>query len=763
MKRYPKTSWLLLLLFLVAFSGNRDLARAQEQPPANGQTPATTATPSTEEDIQAKIDELQPRIKTFAEAETEEVAQALNVTLEQLRERTEILQETQNYYIQHLQALRKHESLLQEKEALQEKIATGEALKLETEPPYSLKTYDDYNARFTDSKRDLDMALMAVAVAQNALEDTRDRLTNVAARTRSLKSADGQGKDQQEILQNQWLYKQSEREEALATAVLGYQEQALANAKVEAGLASIKADLAEQISKRIRENLHFDQSDLEQQLAAIDEGRQELQSRVEAIRNDLRRTDRAVLKARLKLEQGEGDSEIAAARTDLAVGEQWQQTYRVKLEQAENILQQMGTRKQLWKQRYDLIKGDVQRRELADLRQEAGKLRDRFQQTIALEQERQTNLQLQIGKLEDQLQQEGLDWGAKSHLNEQRQALREQVNSTIEFLTATNKTARINLQFIEEVDRTLRTFSLDETIKTIFVTLQGWWNAELLVVDNQALTVSKVIIALGILILGIIIAGIISRLLHKRLLGRFRLSGSDAAIIAKLVKYTAVLVVIVFAMSFVNIPLTVFTFMGGAIALGVGFGAQKLINNFISGFIIMLEQPVRVGDLIMVDNESGWIEDIGVRSTRVRTYANTNILVPNSYFLENNIINWTHYDNVVRGRVAVGVAYGSSTREVKEILLRCAEEHGEIRKEPESYVWFADFGDNSLIFELYFWVMVTEHSGIQRVASDLRFMIDRQFQDAGITIAFPQRELHFDRENPLKVEISRAGRKDGAA
>ena len=141
-----------------------------------------------------------------------------------------------------------------------------------------------------------------------------------------------------------------------------------------------------------------------------------------------------------------------------------------------------------------------------------------------------------------------------------------------------------------------------------------------------------------------------------------------------------------------------------------------------------------------------------------RTYANINILVPNSYFLESNITNWTHNDNIVRGRLTVGVAYGSPTRKVKEALLRSAAEHGEIRKNPEPYVWFADFGDNSLVFELYFWVTVTEKIGIQRISSDLRFMIDEHFRAEGITIAFPQRDLHFDSGRPLQIEVSRTKR-----
>lgn len=714
--------------------------------------------PPSEQVIQAKIDELQLRLKGFSEAETTAVAQALNVTREQLRERTEILQETQTYYNQQLQALRKHDSLLKDQATLKEKIATGEALKLPEEPPYSLNFYDDYHARYADSQRNLATTRLALAVAENGLREARERLAAAATRARLLRATADKGKDQREKLLNQWLLQQGEREEGLAAAALAYHEQLLPNTQLEVELATVNADLARQISERIRGNLHFDQHDLDKQLALIEVSRKELQDVVDGSRRDLRRASREVLNAQRLLEQAVGASALATAKGALAVAEQWRQAYRIKLEQNESIMQQLGLRRQLWKQRYELIQGTIKRAELTKLRDEASKEQESLRQRVALEQERQTNLQLQIGKLEDRLQQDKLNFADSTDLNEQRLALMELVGSTIAFETALNKTGQMNLQFIEELDRALQTFSLAERGKVVFDKVKGWWGTELFVVDDQALTVRKLVIALAILTFGLLLSGFFSNQLQKRLLAHLWISTSAAAITSKLIHYSVVLAVIIVAMRLVNIPLTAFTFMGGAIALGVGFGAQKLINNFISGFILMAEQPVKVGDLIMLEDDPGWIEEIGARSTRVRTFANTNILVPNSYFLENNIVNWTHNDNLVRGKIVIGVAYGSQTRLVKESLLRAAAEHGEVLEAPEPYVWFADFADNALVFELYFWVRVTEHVGVQTVASDLRFMIDQQFREDSISIAFPQRDVHFDRENPLKVEISRPGK-----
>ena len=167
----------------------------------------------------------------------------------------------------------------------------------------------------------------------------------------------------------------------------------------------------------------------------------------------------------------------------------------------------------------------------------------------------------------------------------------------------------------------------------------------------------------------------------------------------------------------------------------------------------MMERPVKIGDLIEVDNNYGVIEEIGSRCTRIRTGANIHILVPNSSFLEKNIINWTLADQNIRTKITVGVAYGSDTRKVKKLMLRAAGEHGKVLKDPEPYVLFSDFGDNALTFEIYFWISLQRLMDRRVIESDLRFIIDEIFREAGIVIAFPQRDIHLDITKPLDLRI----------
>ena len=197
-------------------------------------------------------------------------------------------------------------------------------------------------------------------------------------------------------------------------------------------------------------------------------------------------------------------------------------------------------------------------------------------------------------------------------------------------------------------------------------------------------------------------------------------------------------------LSLLQIPLTAFAFISGAVAIGVGFGAQNIINNFISGWILMWERPIRIGDFLEIGDVKGTVETINTRSTRIRRVDGVHLLVPNSQLLENTVVNWTLIDKLARGIVRVGVSYGSPVRKVEALIYQAAKEHQDIINNPEPLVIFEDFGDSSLIFDLYFWINAFGEKDLRRIKSDIRFRIDDLFNEAGIVIAFPQQDVHVD-------------------
>jgi len=293
----------------------------------------------------------------------------------------------------------------------------------------------------------------------------------------------------------------------------------------------------------------------------------------------------------------------------------------------------------------------------------------------------------------------------------------------------------------------------DRSYKNINQMVIDLSNFELWSIDGHVVTVKKAASSLLILFLGILLIKFISWLIKKRLSSHPSINENTASLIQKIIYYFLVIFVLLFALRVLNIPLTAFTFLGGALAIGIGFGTQTIMSNFISGFILLAERPIRVGDLIQLENNFATVESVGVRCTRIRTADNVHILVPNSKFLDQSITNWTLSDKRVRVKITVGVLYGSPVRDVEKLLLESASKHNDVNKNPAPYVRFSDFGDNALIFDLYFWVNMINLYERKRISSDIRFSIDELFRTAGIVIAFPQRDIHIDTLKPLDIRI----------
>lgn len=272
---------------------------------------------------------------------------------------------------------------------------------------------------------------------------------------------------------------------------------------------------------------------------------------------------------------------------------------------------------------------------------------------------------------------------------------------------------------------------------------------------------NQLVIALLIVIVGVIVARIVTRVVISRVAKINRVNRNAAQVIQRLLFYLLVVIVVLIALPVAGIPITIFAVLGSALAIGVGFGAQNLCNNLISGMIIMFERPIRLGDIVEVDDHTGRVEAIHNRCTRIRRTDGIDLLVPNSKFLENTIVNWTLTDADVRGTVVVGVAYGSPVREIEAIMHDAAKQHEKILDSPDPIVIFEEFGDNSLVFELYFWTRLQRPMDLRIVQSDLRFTIDDRCREAGITIAFPQRDVHLDSLKPIEVRMVDGGERDG--
>ena len=286
------------------------------------------------------------------------------------------------------------------------------------------------------------------------------------------------------------------------------------------------------------------------------------------------------------------------------------------------------------------------------------------------------------------------------------------------------------------------------------------WNYVLIPMPGGAsLSIGKIVAVLLLLVGGYLLSRFIGYLLGRRLAAT-RLRPDAAHMIKRVAFITLVVIVILTALSLLGVPLTAFAFATGAIAIGVGFGAQNIINNFISGWILMAERPIRIGDFIEIDNAMGTVELIGNRSTRIRRSDGVHMLVPNSRLLEQTVVNWVLVDKEIRTLVRVGVAYGSPVRRVADLILEAVRAQPEIKEEPAPTVIFEDFGDNALVFDCYFWCDVSGEKLLREIRSEIRFRIADLFARNDITIAFPQRDVHLDSSNPLEIRLVESGRGD---
>ena len=272
------------------------------------------------------------------------------------------------------------------------------------------------------------------------------------------------------------------------------------------------------------------------------------------------------------------------------------------------------------------------------------------------------------------------------------------------------------------------------------------------ITGRRSVTVGKIAMALLILTVGYWLAVLASRGLERLVVKQLKVESNQAGLIRRWVRVGLISALVIFSLVSVKIPLTIFAFLGGALAIGLGFGTQNLLKNFVSGIIILFERPFRVGDVLDIDHHRGKVVSIGIRSSVLKLNDGTETLIPNSSLLENNLTNWTYSDRKVRFSLALGVAYGSDTRRVAQLLAEVTEQHGVVQKDPAPQVIFQEFGANALNFELRYWVDVHHHNASQ-IGSDLRHMIAGTFAERGIIIAFPQRDLHLDTVRPLQIQI----------
>lgn len=719
-------------------------ATAQETAPAASDPYAQVRTALA--DQISRLDQQIPEAEAVA---TEERASQLGVSVQDLQDHALRLREIRSVCEDHLVAL---DDLSESKEALA-------AVNAEIRSYTGLKEPPPYTPWFVDELRDaVDAKVAQYEFAQRSLAQAKELAARLAQELKTRESELAVINDKLSVAADdaarrtlEWQVQQAQAARELLMA-----RKALAEFSVELGQARLELrDRERELSERRQKDAESKQTHRPDDLESK---RAEIASMRDALAKERAAADVQKDKAKKRLEEARENLKNAVEDEEYAVYQSQVELRRAEAEAAQekatllrDQLDYLYHQEDIWSTRYGLHTGAKfplrqQRERLSDYRGSLEAARH------ALET-REDVLRAEVRELTRrlaQMQQSVNTLDNTQAILKLRNAQLDQISAAMQVIERTEKLAARAIAEIIEVEKRQ---SFGERVQQLKETAQRVWDRELFNIDGRPLTVRKLGIALLILGVGLGITRVVTRLIRRAFRARPHVDPNAAAIVERLAHYGMLAFIVLFALQTVNIPLTVFTFLGGALAIGVGFGAQNLINNFISGLILMAERPIKIGDVVEVDGQRGRIAEIGARCSRLSLFSGIDILVPNSSFLEKNVVNWTLSDPRVRFSVRVGVDYGANTREVSRIIMNALEEHGKILRDPRPSVVFDDFGDNALMFEGLFWLNLIEVPDSRTVCSDIRHMIDKGLREAGIGIAYPQRDVHLDTRRPLDVRL----------
>ncbi len=264
-------------------------------------------------------------------------------------------------------------------------------------------------------------------------------------------------------------------------------------------------------------------------------------------------------------------------------------------------------------------------------------------------------------------------------------------------------------------------------------------------------SITDILFLIGLFLGLVIVAGAVTNTLRSRILRLLRINRGAQEVIAIIFKYTLIAIGSIVLLQIFGVDLSSLAILASALGVGIGFGFQDIAKNFGSGLVLLFERPIQVGDFIEVGKYMGNVENIGARSVTIRTLDRVSIIVPNSRFLEDEVINWSHHNPISRIHIPVGVSYSADVKIVKKALLEAGKSHPEVLAVPQPQVLFTGFGDSSLDFELLVWINAPSHQ--VSIKSDICFRIEASLKEYNIEIPFPQRDLHV-RSGELGIKLS---------
>ncbi len=718
--------------------------------------PKPSADDATLADLRDKRDKVEAELKAASQPGALEKSAPSAVPREELLERRSLLQQVVRGYDEQLDDVRRLEKARERHAEIRR--ASAEWKGFAESPPYSVFLGDElWDAAFS-----LRLAMEGLQAQLSLIELRFDRAHE------SLKEAEGglrQASEQLEAAHNpeeaarlRWMRDQEELRRRAAAVGLAAAE--LSKKRVEEELAETRARLefARRQLEAAEPHVVLNEEDLNKIRTRLSQESHTLHADMERLAVERRAQARALqqaerqLKDRLAARPSRGTQRAAGqtARAEAAVELKRAQVdnLSLKIDLLKQLLDVVEGERQLWESRFAVAQTS-----------EPGKAREAYARYTPLftnfhasrDYLRQQLVVVsgQISELDNRLRNAS-NAEERSRLRRLLEVHREREEAYNQSLRRLDQAARFLDRWQSEITEERKELPLsarmEDWLQRAWETAKTGWNFEVFAAEDtievdgkkitgrRSVTVGKIVSALAILVVGYWICLYLARLLGRLAVTRLGMAPEVANLVRQWSQAVLITILIVISFVSVKIPLTVFAFLGGAFAIGVGFGAQNLLKNVISGVLLLVERPLRVGDLIEVDNIRGRVTTIGLRSSTVRDAKGMETLIPNSSFLERHLTNWTYSSRISRFSLRVGAPYQSSTHAVIELLADIAKEHPRVLKVPQPQVLLEEFGSQARIFTLNYWLEIRLDVDPNEVASELRFAIEKKFTDAGLKV-----------------------------
>lgn len=666
------------------------------------------------------------------EAVESELAESSAEGATDLADELDLLRSLDSILAQHQTLLQQRAELEGEKKRAQEALDHVRNFGLDEPKPYSFLLLEDIRDQVEAETAREKATQNDRRAAEGLLEQTRDDFDEHEQDRRLAQEELDQNDDPDQT-------SRLAREVRLAELQSAISREKVATRKLEIEVKSIRLEVCELRQKVLHEKLErvektaaFSERDLKSRL-------QDVAKQVSELKRRLRESELRL--QRLDAEQASASHDVDDSADGRLVRNEIAESYRLarrchhdEITLWNQRLSELDRIKHFWDCRYQTINGKAEASDLKDWQESAAAFLEQMQ-----EAEQSLSLRLNEIRLDQATLYRRMHEGSDSQGNlfrwqefqaNQLRRLGDSCESSAVQLSAAQRSLQ---RFVDDLNSRLEPEEKVDLFGPLRIVLENAWNYELTSVDDRPITIGKVVTLICYFVIGLLVARIIARLIAGRVLPRFGLNDGAVHAVQSILFYSLSTIFTLLSLELAHLPFAAFTFLGGAAAIGIGFGSQNILNNFISGLILLTEQPIRVGDLVEIDHIQGTVEHIGPRSTCVRTASNHEIIVPNSKLLENKVVNLTLSDNLVQTGIGVSMATVIELQDARCLLKHCAASHSKVLANPEPVVLFKEFNANSMSFELHFWLRLNNTMECRLVESEVREKIHELFRNATAT------------------------------